>query len=139
MCRRDGFEGDMVAVYFDSYYDKRTAFMFSVNAAGVKNDVVYSNDGNNEDATWVPIWFVETSIDDEGWTAEMKIPLSQLRFNPASEIWGLNLLREVYRSKEISSWQPIDTEMSGWVSQFGELSGIDNLTEVHQLNLGLLQ
>ncbi|MBN2892730.1 MAG: carbohydrate binding family 9 domain-containing protein [Bacteroidales bacterium] len=135
LCRRDGFDGDMVGILFDSYYDKRTAFMFSVNAGGVKNDLVFSNDGNNEDQTWDPIWFVETNIDNEGWTAEMKIPLSQLRFNPNSDVWGLNLIREIYRTKETSTWQPVDSDASGFISQFGELSGIKDLETKRQIEI----
>jgi len=135
LSRRDDFDGDYVGIVFDSYYDKRTGFSFVVTAAGVKNDLMYSNDGNNEDATWDPIWEVKTNTDSEGWTAEMKIPLSQLRFNPDSPVWGLNLFREVYRTKEVSTWQPIDAGASGIISQFGELSGIKNLKTKRQIEI----
>lgn len=135
LSRRDGFDGDLVGISFDSYFDKRTGFMFSVNAGGVKNDIVFTNDGGNEDPTWDPIWFVETSVDDQGWTAEMKIPLSQLRFNPTSETWGLNVIRDVYRNKETSTWQPFDTEASGWISQFGHLSGIKDIKTTRQVEI----
>ena len=125
--RRDAGEGDLVAVAFDSYYDKRTGFFFGVTAAGVKNDIVFSNDGNNQDASWDPVWFVETNIDSLGWTAEMKIPLSQLRFSPESEVWGLNVIRQLYRENEMSSWEFVDPSASGWISQFGEMHGMNNL------------
>ena len=55
---RDNQEGDMVGINFDSYFDKRTAFGFFVNAAGVKSDIIYSNGGNDEDKNWNPIWWV---------------------------------------------------------------------------------
>jgi hypothetical protein len=80
MSRRDDLEGDWVEVQLDSYFDHRTAFGFMVNAAGVKGDFVISNDGDNWDDTWDPIWYVKTDTDDQGWSAEMRIPLSQLRF-----------------------------------------------------------
>lgn len=128
MTRRDGFDGDLVGISFDSYYDKRTAFLFMVSASGVKNDVVYSNDGNSEDQTWDPVWFVKTNIDSLGWTAEMKIPLNQLRFNTTSSVWGVNVNRIIFRNNEMSTWQETDPNKSGWISQFGELTGMDKLT-----------
>ncbi|OYT14298.1 MAG: hypothetical protein B6I19_00670, partial [Bacteroidetes bacterium 4572_114] len=80
MSRRDGFEGDFVEINIDSHFDKMTAYSFTVNAAGVKGDELISDDGNNWDQTWDPIWYTKTSINDTGWTAEMRIPFSQLRF-----------------------------------------------------------
>lgn len=127
LSRRDAGLGDMIAVAFDSYYDKRTAFFFGVSAAGVKNDILFSNDGNTEDASWDPVWFVKTNTDSLGWTAEMKIPLSQLRFNPSSEIWGLNIIRTIYRNNETVFWSPVDPSSTGMISQFGQMNGMDNL------------
>lgn len=135
LSRRDAFDGDMVGISFDSYYDKRTAFLFTVTAGSVKNDVVFSNDGNTQDDTWDPIWFVETKVDKQGWTAEMKIPLSQLRFNANSEMWGLNVIRTVFRTAEMSTWQYIDVEGSGWISQFGTLSGLKNIEPKRQIEI----
>ncbi|MBN2664580.1 MAG: carbohydrate binding family 9 domain-containing protein [Bacteroidales bacterium] len=128
MSRRDGWEGDIVGIAFDSYYDKSTAFLFSVSASGIKNDLVYSNDGNSEDPSWDPVWYVKTNIDSLGWTAEMKIPLNQLRYNETSTTWGLNLIRVIYRYNETSTWQSIDPNKSGLISQFGNLTGMNNLS-----------
>ena len=77
MSRRDGFEGDWVEINFDSYHDLRSGFSFTISASGVKGDEAISLNGNNWDGSWDPIWYVKTQIDDEGWTAEMQIPLSQ--------------------------------------------------------------
>ena len=84
MGRRDDFPGDWVEINIDSYNDDRTAFSFTVSASGVKGDEFVSNNGNFDDS-WNPIWYVDTKIDDDGWTAEMRIPLSQLRFGNAEE------------------------------------------------------
>ncbi|MDA9774501.1 carbohydrate binding family 9 domain-containing protein, partial [Saprospiraceae bacterium] len=92
LSRRDGFEGDWVEINIDSYHDLQTAFSFTVTAAGVKGDELISRDGNNWDSSWNPIWYVKTSSDEKGWYAEMKIPLSQLRFGKDTEqTWGLQV------------------------------------------------
>ncbi|HZK95655.1 MAG TPA: DUF5916 domain-containing protein, partial [Prolixibacteraceae bacterium] len=128
LSRRDEMDGDFVAVQFDSYFDKRTAFSFMVNAAGIKNDYIVSNDGEVEDNTWDPIWLVKTSRDQLGWYAEMRIPLTQLRFEGNGEqTWGLQVARMLFRKQEISVWQPSSKKTAGWVSQYGELKGLKNL------------
>jgi hypothetical protein len=134
LTRKDNIEGDMVAVQFDSYYDQRTAFTFIVSASGVKMDGIFSNDGGNEDYTWDPIWFVKTTIDEDGWNAEMKIPLNQLRFDrKESQVWGLQVGRFLFRKEELSVWQPIPQDAPGWVHQFGELHGISDISPKKQI------
>ena len=100
MSRRDETDGDLVGVYIDSYFDKRTSFAFVVSAAGVRSDMVSTNDGDNEDNTWDPIWYAKTSVTKNGWNAEMRIPLTQLRFEESEEqIWGLNVFRYIFRER----------------------------------------
>lgn len=128
LSRRDEMDGDFVAIQFDSFFDKRTAFSFMVNAAGIKNDFIISNDGENEDNSWDPIWSVKTSRDQSGWYAEMRIPLTTLRFEGNSEqTWGLQVGRMLFRKQEVSLWQPSSKKTAGWVSQYGELKGLKNL------------
>ncbi len=128
LVRRDKQEGDMVAVHFDSYNDSRTSFSFFVNAAGVKSDVLLSNGGNKKDANWNPIWQVKTTKDGNGWYAEMKIPLSQLRFSKTdNKVWGFEVSRYIFRLQELSLWQPIPQTESGWVFNFGKLYGISDI------------
>jgi len=122
LSRRDQGDGDAIGVELDSYNDHRTAFAFWVNAAGTKIDYAISNDGE-EDGTWDPIWWVKTSSGQTGWFAEIKIPLTELRFKAAeNQTWGLQVGRILYRTQETSLWQPVNKEQSGWVSQFGILS-----------------
>ena len=136
MTRRDEIEGDLAGIFFDSYHDKRTGFGFIVSAAGVRSDFIQSNDGDTEDSTWDPIWFAKTNINSEGWVAEIKIPLTQLRFEEGEEqLWGLQVLRFIFRKEELSSWQPMQRETSGFVSQFGTLSGIKNIKPKNSLNV----
>tara|TARA_R110002020_G_scaffold1998_2_gene9155 strand:+ start:17046 stop:19697 length:2652 start_codon:yes stop_codon:yes gene_type:complete len=136
LSRRDGFEGDWVEFNIDSYHDKRTAFSFTITAAGVKGDEFISDNGNNWDTSWNPIWYAKTNQDGEGWTAELKIPFSQLKFGKSVEqIWGLQSTRLFFRREERSLWQrkPVDTP--GWVSEFGELHGLMNLIPQKQLEI----
>lgn len=136
MSRRDGFEGDFVEINIDSYSDKRTAFSFSASASGVKGEEYVSNNGNNWDATWDPIWYLKTSVDSLGWVAEFKIPLSQLRFaNKEEHVWGVQVMRYLFRKEERSYWQPIAQDAPGWVHLFGELRGIKGIKPQKQLEI----
>jgi len=137
MSRRDSWDGDLVAIQLDSYFDKKTAFVFAVSASGVRSDAVTTNDDlNNDDNTWDPLWEVKTSITADGWNAEMKIPLSQLRFNnKIHKTWGLEVVRYYFRNKEWNMWQYIPQKSPGWVSRFGELHGISNLKPKRQIEI----
>ncbi|MEL6538113.1 MAG: DUF5916 domain-containing protein, partial [Bacteroidota bacterium] len=136
MSRRDGYNGDWVEVILDSYHDKRTAFSFSVSAAGVKSDKYITLNGTEEDIAWNPIWYAQSQVSDQGWTAEMKIPLSQLRFSPANEqVWGLQVQRRILRNEELSVWQRVPQDAPGWVSEFGLLQGITGIEPQRQLEI----
>ena len=134
--RRDTFEGDWVSISLDSYHDLRTTFGFIVSATGVKSDYFGSENGNNEDNSWNPIWTTRAIIDEKGWACEMKIPLSQLRFNnDDNQVWGLQFQRRFFREEERSVWQRRPNTVSGWTSEFGELHGLINLTPQKQLEI----
>lgn len=136
MSRRDGFEGDFVEINIDSHHDYITAYSFSATVAGVKGDERITEDGFNWDDTWNPIWYLKTSIDKEGWVAEIKIPMTQLRFSKDSvQVWGIEVKRMLYRKDERSVWQPIDNTTKGYVSKFGELHGIENLKPKRQFDI----
>ncbi len=134
--RRDEIDGDYVAVLIDSYFDKRTALGFKVNAAGVKADVTLSGDSNNQDSTWDPVWDAAAAMDDRGWTAEMAIPFSQLRFAAGENVaFGFQVRRLLHRRQEISSWQYIPKEAPGFVSSFGVLEGLKGIRAQHQVEI----
>lgn len=136
MSRRDNFTGDMVFVEIDSHFDKQTDFLFAASASGAKSDAAISDDGNGEDDNWNPIWYIKTFIDDKGWCAEMKIPLSQLRFdNNNSQTWGLQVTRHIYRLQERSQWQYIPKGSPGVVHLFGEMHGIKDIKPKKQIEL----
>ena len=72
----------------------------------MKNDFIWSNDGQIEDDTWDPIWFTKAEVYDWGWAAEMKIPLTQLRFRISDGgIWGMEVFRQQFRNQEMTVWQ----------------------------------
>lgn len=129
--RRDGSAySDWFYVNIDSYDDNRTGFSFAVNPKGVRKDILIFDD-NDEDIRWDAVWEAATSINDDGWTVEMRIPLSQLRFNTSNSddetSWGINFQRRIARNEEISFWSPTPQNESGFVSRFGELRGIREL------------
>ncbi len=128
LTRRDESDGDLVGVIIDSFHDLRTGFLFGVSSAGVKYDRMIMNDGEYEDPSWDPNWWVQTSVNDKGWVAEMKIPFSQLRFDKKSGVvWGLEIGRVLYRKNETTFWQHIPKEAPGMVHLFGELKGLEQI------------
>jgi Domain of unknown function (DUF5916)/Carbohydrate family 9 binding domain-like len=125
LTRRDDFSpSDRVSVLVDSFRDRRTAFEFGVNASGVKHDLYWFNDSNN-DRGWDAVWDVAITRDAEGWRAEFRIPFSQLRFNPgATDGFGFAIVRSVAHASETSTWPLLARSASGYVSSFGELRGL---------------
>jgi Domain of unknown function (DUF5916)/Carbohydrate family 9 binding domain-like len=128
LTRRDEADGDLVGIIIDSFHDLRTGFLFGVSSAGVKYDQMFTNDGQNQDASWDPNWWVETSVNKDGWVAEMKIPFSQVRFDKSSsDGWGLDVARILYRKNEQTFWQHIPRDAPGLVHLFGELKGLEQI------------
>ncbi len=128
LTRRDQADGDLVGIIVDSFHDLRTGFLFGVSSAGVKYDQIFTNDSGNGDSSWDPNWWVKTSVNNEGWVAEMKIPFSQVRFEKNSgEVWGLEIARILYRKNETTFWEHIPQDAPGFVHLFGELKGLEQI------------
>ncbi|WP_157464807.1 DUF5916 domain-containing protein [Balneola vulgaris] len=135
--RRDGSEySDWVYVSIDSYNDNRTAFTFAVNPRGVQKDILYYND-DEEDIRWDAVWDASTHIDTDGWNAEIRIPLSQIRYTTNKDIqeWGVNFQRRIARKEEVSFWSRTPREEFGLVSWFGDLKGIQGLQKPMRLEI----
>ncbi len=132
--RRDTFtSSDMIWLFIDSYHDRRTGYEFGVNAAGVKIDQAVYDDGN-EDQAWDAVWDVATRIDSLGWTAEFRIPLSQLRYSrDRTHTFGISIDRDIYRYAEREIWPLLRQSKPGFVSQFGALNGLDDLESPRRL------
>ncbi len=123
--RRDGSSpSDWIRIVVDSFHDRRSAYEFAVNPAGVKADAYWFNDGN-VDSGWDAVWDVAVARNDRGWRAEFRIPFSQLRFRPASETtFGFAVVRQIGRLNETTTWPLLARSATGYVSSFGELTGL---------------
>jgi hypothetical protein len=126
--RDDAGNSERIEVSLDPYMDRRTAYTFAVTAAGVRLDWYHPDDDvQSRDATFDPVWEARTSVDSEGWTAELRIPFSQLRFNPALDnVWGLNVSRFIPNLNEEIHWVVVPRTETGWASRFGALQGIES-------------
>ena len=141
LARRDNdVYSEWIYVCLDSYFDKRTAFFFGVNPKSVKVDGLLYDD-TNDDESWDAVWDVAARKDSLGWTAEFRIPLSQLRYstkqsNPDGElIWGANVLRKLARRNEESWWSALRPDANAVVSAFGELHGISGLKSPRRIEI----
>lgn len=128
LSRRDDVQDtDAVTVYLDSFHDRRTAFQFTVTPRGSIGDRYSTNDNFGGDSSWDPVWQVETTTDSEGWVAEFRIPLTQLRFAADRPTWGFQVRRQIQRKAEDAYWAPRSLGSSGFTSLFGELQGLTDL------------
>jgi hypothetical protein len=138
LARRDeGGFSDWFYVAIDSYFDRRTAFSFGVNPRAVKIDRQYSDDAV-EDVGWDAVWDAATAIDAEGWVAELRIPLSQLRFSAGGDgeqVWGVNFRRYLARADETSDWSPVPRGGGAFVSRAGDLQGLTDLAPRRRLEI----
>jgi hypothetical protein len=135
LTRRDADSpSDWIGVAIDSYHDRRTAFYFLVNPAGVKRDIYLFND-TDEDEGWDAVWDVATTRDASGWTAEYRIPFSQLRFSRGASSFGFNVTRKIIRLNEETHWRLVPRNSNASVSLFGELGGLEGIRPPRRLEL----
>jgi len=132
--RRDNMRGDIIGIAFDSFHDLRTAYEFDITAAGCKTDL--SMIDKNFLYTWDAVWDGQVAFEDSAWTAEMKIPLSQLRFPAKKEhTWGLHVWRWIHRTKEEDQWNVFHIDAASWPDNFGVMKGISDLKKQRRIEL----
>jgi len=125
LVRRDGnFDSDYLELVIDAYHDHLSRAFFDLNPSGSKND--YIGIGTSCcDNSWDPVWEAATHIDADGWTAEIRIPFSQLRFSRDSvQTWGLQVRRFIKRRNEQDQWSWWGKTESGGPQRFGHLEGL---------------
>ncbi|MFN2437772.1 MAG: DUF5916 domain-containing protein, partial [Chitinophagaceae bacterium] len=124
---------DYFSVFFDTYNDQQNGFQFLVTTVNVQSDAKLGGNANIDfgeygDKTWDAVWESKTTMHNDGWTVEMRIPYISLRFAKKEvQTWGLQFLRSVRRSNEISFWSPVDPNTSGFVNQFGKYTELKNI------------
>jgi hypothetical protein len=126
LVRRDEFgQYDFFEVSFDPASDRRTGYQFRVSASGVQGDT-YLYDDTDEDEDWDAVWGSAIQRDQGGWSAELRIPLSQIRYYPAdgAQSWGVNFTRRRLASNEIVDYALQSRLRHGRVSTFGQLVGL---------------
>src|SRR5688572_2757922 len=133
---REG-SSEQIIVSLDTYRDRRTAYSFGVTAAGVRIDYYHGTDQQgNRDYSYDPVWEAESAIGSGGWTAEIRIPFTQLRFNRgASQVWGVNLTRIIPALNEENYLVLVKRNENGWASRFAELRGIDGIGSSRRIEL----
>ena len=136
LSRRDvKTQSDQIKIMIDSYHDRQTGYEFAVNPVGVKRDY-YTYDDSQEDASWDAVWDVSTRIDSLGWTAEFRIPLSQLRFAHAeANTFGFMIMRDIARTNERVSWPLYRFTKRGISSQYGEVTDLRGLSSPRRLEI----
>lgn len=133
---REG-SSEQLVVSLDTYHDRRTAYSFGVTAAGVRIDYFHAGDAQgNRDYTFDPVWEAETQVTQGGWTAEMRIPFTQLRFNGGVEqTWGVNVARIIPASNEEDYLVLVRRTETGWASRFAELTGLGRIAASRRIEL----
>ena len=114
---------DSITIGFDARHDHQTAYAFSTNPSGWQGDFTYYDD-TNRDSDYNAVWDVRSQITDAGWTAEFRIPFSQMRFSSSpdpGQVWGFGIQRQIRRKSETGTWVPKPRGERGEVSFFGHV------------------
>ena len=133
---REG-SSEQLIVSLDTHHDRRTAYTFAVTPASVRIDYYHaSDDEDSRDDGFDPVWQAQARIDSLGWTAEMRIPFSQLRFTAADiQLWGVNVVRSVPAKNERSYWALVRRDETGWASRMGTLTGIRDVRPSRRMEI----
>jgi hypothetical protein len=137
VARRDDPGADeRFLVSLDTYLDRQTAYTFGVTAGGVRLDFHHPRDRERDrDESFDPVWEAKTVVDSAGWTAEMRIPFSQLRFTRDAPTWGVNLRRWDPETQMNAYWVVVPLFESGWASRFGNLTGLPTIQSASRFEL----
>ncbi len=138
---RDGFgSNDYIGLIFDTYNDKLNGFEYFVTPLGEQWDAkMTSNQNSNnggEDFSWNAVWKSAVELHDKGWTFEIFLPYSAIRFGKAkTQDWGLNITRRRRKTEQQNTWNPIDPNKNGFLTQEGTWKGISDIKPPIRLQL----
>jgi hypothetical protein len=132
---RDGFgNNDFGGIILDTYQDKLNGFEYFVTPLGEQMDSKVSP--NNEDFSWNAVWQSASKINSDGWSFEMFIPFSAIRFGKKKvQDWGMNIMRRRKKTGQDLFWQPVDQNVNGFLTQEGSLTGLENIKPPMRLQL----
>jgi len=136
LARRDASmsESDVFVVLLDSYHDHQTAYRFATNPSGMMHDQIVTS--GRSDSSWDPVWEVATEVTEHGWSVEMRIPFSQLRFSPDPEqVWGIQFERRIRRNQEQAVFAFTPLLERGGIQRFGHLDGIRGIRTGQRVEL----
>jgi len=136
MGRRDeSSDTDLFGFYVDPYHDKRSGYYFGLSAGGTYYDGILYND-DWDDSSWDGVWYGKSHINGDGWSVEIRVPFSQLRFKQQKDmVWGINFTRQIKRNNEESYLVYRPKKESGFVSRFANLVGLDNIKPSNNIQI----
>lgn len=119
----DNGNTDMFIFQLNPFNDNRNGYVFKVTAANVQTDILISD--GNYDYNWNAVWMSSVNINDKGWTVEISIPYSSIRFpNLTEQVWSANFWRIIRRVREQSCWNPVSQELGADIEQMGQIIGL---------------
>jgi uncharacterized protein DUF5916 len=127
---------DRVTIVLDPFFDHRNGFFFQVNPSGARTDGQISNNAQSLSRDWDGIWDAAVARSEDGWTAEIAIPLKTLRFRPDQTVWGLNVERQIKHLFETDRWAA--ARVTSWIGNLadaGELTGLEGARQGHGLDV----
>ena len=141
------YQDDSIVLLLDTFHDRRNAYAFETNLNGARTDTLVTDEGRDLNLEWDGIWNVASRKTAAGWTAEIAIPISTLRFDPAAPAWGFNVQRYIAHKREMTHWSGLPREVGVLgqvgsevqpvhrVSMAGELTGLTGLAQSAQLQI----
>ncbi|MBL7826823.1 MAG: carbohydrate binding family 9 domain-containing protein [Saprospiraceae bacterium] len=124
---RDGEStADAFHIGLDTYRDRLNAFRFQITAGGVQSDIRMSPDAF--DQGWDAVWDAEVKLHLDGWSVELRIPFSAIRFpKQEDQHWGIQFARQIQYVNEFNTWSPVDPNGGGTLPQWGNLEGLNRI------------
>ncbi|MCZ6676745.1 MAG: DUF5916 domain-containing protein [Candidatus Poribacteria bacterium] len=130
LVRRDRniYDSDVISFFMDPHHDHRTGYKFATTPGGVQSDA-YRFDDIRSDSSWRGIWWLETQIDEQGWTSEFKIPFANFRFSDQQEqVWGFDVERVNRRKNEVTVWKQMT--QAGATTRMSDLGHLVKLRDI---------